>query len=461
MSDPGSGERVLLVEDDDSLRLVLQKELGAMGFEVAVHASGAGAAERAAAFEPTVVLLDLHLPGVSGMDVLQAVRQHDPALPVVVFTGHGSVGAAVQAMQQGAFDFLSKPVSLDVLEQTLLRACEHVRLLRENEHLRRVAAHAAAGAESVAPLSPAAVELDRQIERVAAAEQSVLIQGESGTGKELVARRVHAGSRRGKGPFVVVHCGAIPRQLVESELFGHVKGAFSGADHKRLGLFEAADGGTLFLDEIGELPLDVQPALLRALQFGEVRPVGSDRARTVDVRFVAATHRDLAAAVRAGSFREDLYYRVAVLELHVPPLRERREDIAPLAEAFLAREAARARRRLSFDDAALRRFEQHAWPGNVRELENAVVRLGVLADGPAVTAADVERVVFGHARHVSPPSAEGLPTLDLKALEAMAIDAALRAHDGNKTRAAATLGIALKTLYNKLNARGAGDGGGA
>jgi len=456
--------RVLLVEDDESLRTVLKRELAAMGFDVRVHQSGAGAVDQVRAFEPDAMLLDLHLPDVPGLDVLEQARKQDAHLPIVVFTGHGTVSTAVQAMQRGAFDFLAKPVALDVLEQTLLRATEHGQLLRENERLRCATAHASAGASVVAPVSDSAVRLDQQILRVAKAEQSVLVQGESGTGKELVARRVHAGSSRSGQPFVVVHCGAIPRQLVESELFGHVRGAFSGADQKRSGLFEAADGGTLFLDEIGELPLDVQPALLRALQFGEIRPVGSDHVRNVDVRFVAATHRDLGEAARAGTFREDLYYRLAVLELRVPPLRERRDDIAPLARSFLAREGARTSRPLQFDDAALRRLEAHEWPGNVRELENAIVRLGVLVDGPLVTVGDVEDVVFagGPRAAAGGATANGdLPTLELRELEAMAIDQALRRHDGNKTRAAAELGIALKTLYNKLNARDpkGGEGG--
>jgi DNA-binding NtrC family response regulator len=443
--------RVLLVEDDDSLRRVLQKELARMGFAVTVHPTGGGVGAVVADVEPHAMLLDLHLPDVAGLDVLGQVRQQDARVPVVVFTGQGTVASAVQAMQLGAFDFLTKPVALDVLEQTLWRAIEHGALLRENELLRRAAAHAAAGALVVPAKSERAARLDRQIDKVAASDQSVLISGESGTGKELVARRVHGGSPRRSRPFVVVHCGAIPRQLVESELVGHVKGAFSGADQTRPGLFEAADGGTLFLDEVAELPPDVQPALLRALQFGEIRPVGSDRVRHVDVRIVAATHRDLRAAIDEGAFREDLFYRLAVLELSVPPLRERPDDVEPLARAFLRREAARAGRGLEFAPAVLQRLREHDWPGNVRELENAIVRLGVLADGPEITAADVDEIVFGGRVRIV---AGELPTLHLHTLEQQAIDAALARFDGNKTRAAQALGIALKTLYNKLNARG-------
>jgi two-component system, NtrC family, response regulator AtoC len=441
--------RLLLVEDDDSLRLVLGKELGRMGFQVVQHATGNGVVALVDQHAPDLVVLDLKLPGTPGLDVLVQLHGHDPDLPVIVCTGHGSVTMAVQAMQRGAFDFLQKPVLLDTLEATITRALAHGELKRENQRLRRAAAHAASGALVVTAPSAAARRLDQQIARIAGSAQSVLIHGESGTGKELVARRLHQSSERHQQPFVVVHCGAIPKQLVESELFGHVKGAFTGAEHKRPGLFEAADGGTLFLDEVGELPLEVQPALLRAVQFGEIRPVGSDSPRQVSVRLIAATHRDLRQKVADQTFREDLFYRLAVLELQVPPLRERSEDIAPLAHSFLARESQRGGRLLSFDDGALQRLQQHAWPGNVRELENAIVRLGVLADGPVINARDVDEHVFGGRRPTSGPG--GLPTLDLGQLEQLAIQQALVQCGGNKTKAAAMLGIALKTLYNKLH----------
>ncbi|HEU4420804.1 MAG TPA: sigma-54 dependent transcriptional regulator [Planctomycetota bacterium] len=442
--------RLLLVEDDESLRTVLGKELRRTGWSVATHASGSGVVEQCKRHEPDVVLLDLQLPGTSGIDVLAQIAAHDPDLPVVVCTGHGTVSLAVQAMQRGAFDFLTKPVALDVLEQTIKRAHAHGELRRDNLRLRRAAAHAAAGALVVATQSARAMRLDQQIQRIATSGQNVLVTGESGTGKELVARRLHAASPRHAQPFVVVHCGAVPRQLVESELFGHVKGAFTGAEQKRPGLFEAANGGTLFLDEVGELPVELQPALLRAVQFGEIRPVGSDAVRRVDVWLIAATHRDLRAKVQDGSFREDLFYRLAVLEVTVPALRERPEDIAPLAQAFLRREADRAGRHLEFADDALSRLTAHNWPGNVRELENAIVRLGVLADGPIITARDVADHVFGGQSVTT--TAGPLPTLDLPTLEQMAIQAAMQRFDGNKTKAAAALGIALKTLYNKLNA---------
>jgi DNA-binding NtrC family response regulator len=412
---------ILLVEDDDSLRLVLTRELQRAGFTAHSLRDGSGVLAALGKHDPDAVVLDLNLPGTPGLEILAQVVAADPTLPVIVCTGHGSVAVAVQAMQRGAFDFLQKPVELDTLEQTVRRAVAHGRLLRENLRLRAAAAHAAVDALRVAASSPVAQRLDRQVQRVAASDESVLVLGESGVGKELVAR---------------------------------VKGAFTGADHKRQGLFEAADGGTLFLDEVGELPLEVQPALLRAVQFGEIRPVGSDAVRRVDVRIVAATHRDLRAKVVEQSFREDLFYRLAVLELHVPPLRERPEDVIPLAEAFLAREATRAARPLAFDDGAREALRRHDWPGNVRELENAVVRLGVLADGPIVTARDVAECALGRR---APSPAATLPTLELAELERRAIAQALQRSGGDKTEAARTLGIAVRTLYNKLATGGDGD----
>jgi DNA-binding NtrC family response regulator len=291
--------------------------------------------------------------------------------------------------------------------------------------------------------------LRRAIERVAASDASLLIQGENGTGKELVARSVHELGRRAEQPFVVVNCGGIPEALFESELFGHERGAFTGADRRRVGLFEAAHGGTLFLDELGELPATVQPALLRALQFGEVRPVGGERVRTVDARVLAATNRNLLEMVEQGAFREDLYYRIATLQIDVPPLRERLGDIRLLATTFLARSAARLGRRITFEEAALQRLAEHLWPGNVRELENAAERLAVMVEGAVIDAELVERHVL-----VRRPTRGELPSLRLEELEKLAIVAALRRHGGDKKAAAAELGIAFKTLYNKLDRYG-------
>ncbi|MBK8098537.1 MAG: sigma-54-dependent Fis family transcriptional regulator [Planctomycetes bacterium] len=446
---------LLIVEDDQSLRTVLSHELARMGFVVHALADGRDAVAAVRQHDPDCVLLDLHLPGVAGMDLLPKLLAQEPDLRVVVFTGHGTVPLAVQAMRAGAFDFLTKPVSLDLLEQTIRRAVGSAQLLRTNRRLQRaVAGRPPAG---MVLGSAAAQKLLAAIGKIARAEQPVLIRGESGSGKELAARELHAQSRRAAEPFVVVNCGAVPKNLIESELFGHVKGAFTGADSKRLGLFEAAAGGTLFLDEVGELPLELQPALLRAIQFGEVRPVGSDQVRKVDVRVLAATHRDLQAWLQDGRFREDLYYRLAVLELWVPPLRDRADDIVPLAQLLLQQQATRAGRELRFAPEALAVLQGHAWPGNVRELENAIVRLCVLADGPEISAADVHEFALQHRQRAA---ATTLPTLEIRELERLAITEAMRRFGGSKRKAAEALGVALKTLYNKLNAADGSEPGG-
>ncbi|MCC6672687.1 MAG: sigma-54-dependent Fis family transcriptional regulator [Planctomycetes bacterium] len=446
-----SPRRLLLVEDDATLRRVLARELAAFGFAVAAYPSAEEALAALGDAQPEVALVDLRLPGMDGLTLLQRLRATDPDLQVVVLTGHGAVPDAVQAMRLGAHDFVTKPTSLEVIEQTLRRALETRALVLDNRRWRRLAASEEDPA-GILGESPAIQELRGLVERVAGSDTNVLIQGENGTGKELVARSIHLRSARRDGPFVVLNCGAIPEALLESELFGHERGAFTGADKRRLGLFEASDGGTLFLDEIGELPVAVQPALLRALQFREIRPVGSDRLRTVDVRLVAATNRDLHAEIAAGRFREDLYYRIAALTLEVPPLRARRGDVPILAAAILARVCLASGRRIELAPDAVAALQQHEWPGNVRELENALTRLCVFAPGDTIHAAEVERLVVQRARRTAPGS---LPTLDLEELERLAVLESLRRHGGDKKAAAAELGVSLKTLYNKLARYGA------
>jgi DNA-binding NtrC family response regulator len=436
--------RVLIIDDDETLRRVLSRELTELGFKVAAFASATGVLDAIGREPPQAILLDLRLPEIGGLQLLSSIRAADPDQQVVVFTGHGSIEQAVGAMRIGAHDFLTKPVRLDVLEQSLRRACETYALLVENRRLRRVA-----GAESrpatILGRSRAITELIDTIGRVARSSSNVLVQGENGTGKELVARAIHAQSDRADESFVVANCAALPESLVESELFGHEKGSFTGADKKRIGLFEAAHGGTLFLDELGDMPRAVQPTLLRAMQFGEVRPVGSDRVRMVDVRVLSATNRNLIKRVEEGAFREDLYYRAATLHVEVPPLRARTEDVPELVRVFVQRSAARLGRSIELTEAAIARLCCHSWPGNVRELENAAERLCVMAEGSEIGAELVERFVLQHAR-----GAGDLPSLDLDTLETIAIEAALKRHAGDKKAAAATLGIALKTLYNKL-----------
>jgi len=441
------GRRILFVDDDNTLREVLKRELEDFGLEVEAFAEPGPALELLARHPTDIALIDLRLPGMDGMELLKRLRAIDEALPVVMLTGHGAVREAVEAMRHGAHDFLTKPVSLEALERTLTRACGQRDLLQENRRLRRLAG----GFEGEARIlgdAPQTKNLREMIERVAPSDASVLVLGESGTGKELVARSIHEKSPRASRPFVVVHCGAIPENLIESELFGHERGSFTGADRRRTGLFEAAHGGTLFLDELGELPLAVQPVLLRALQFGEVRAVGGNRVQRVDVRVVAATHRDLLQEVENKTFREDLYYRLSTLLVDVPPLRARREDIALLARVFLEREAAKLGRSVSFEPGALDALQQLDWPGNVRELENAVTRLATLTASDAVSASDVERLVTTRRRTSATSGA--LPTLDIEELERLAVHAALLKHSGNKRAAAAELGVSPKTLYSKL-----------
>lgn len=446
-----TGPRVVIVEDDASLREVLHRELRDMGFEAQAFPSAEGVVEACIASAVDVALLDVRLPGKSGLDLLGELRDRVPDLQAVMLTGHGGVPEAVEAMRLGAYDFLVKPTPLDVIERTLGRAVEKSTLLGENRRLRR--AVAASPGHEILGESPPMRELRTLVARLGATDASVLVEGENGTGKELIARHLHAASERSGKPFLVLNCGAIPADLVESELFGHERGAFTGADRPSTGLFEAADGGTLFLDEIGELPTAIQPTLLRVLQFGEVRRVGSTTTRTVDVRIVAATNRDLREELTAGRFREDLYYRLAAFRLVVPPLRERTEDVPELARTFLARACARSGRELVLGHDALQALRAHSWKGNVRELDNAMMRLSILAPRDVVDADTVKRVAFDHAR---PASAAGLPTLRLRDLERAAIEAALTLHGGDKRAAAAKLDISLRTLYNRLKDYGSG-----
>jgi DNA-binding NtrC family response regulator len=438
--------RVLFVDDDVTFRRVMAREIEGFGYHAEVVGSAEDALAALARVRPDVALLDLRLPGADGLQLLLRIREAEPDLPILMLTGHGGVPEAVEAMRRGAYDFLQKPVSLDVLESALARALERRDLVEENRRLRSLASggQVPSGIQGDAQSTRMLREL---IGRIAASPASVLVLGEHGTGKELVARALHELGPRSGRPFVAVNMGAIPEALVESELFGHARGAFTGAGQRRVGLFEGAHGGTLFLDEIAELPLSMQPVLLRVLQSAELRPVGASETIEIDVRVVAATNRDLQAEVAAGRFREDLYYRLATLVVEVPPLRDRRADVPVLAEQFLADERQRGDAPMGFTEEALEALVRHDWPGNVRELQNAVARLAALTDKPFVERADVELHVL--SRRASTRSAV-LPTLDIGELEEIAVRAAMERHAGNKRAAAAELGVALKTLYNKL-----------
>ena len=442
--------RLLFVEDDDSFRGVLCRELEAFGYEVLAYASAEEALAAGLAVEPEIALLDLGLPGIDGITLMERLKERIPELTITFLTGHGAVPDAVRAMRAGAFDFLIKPTRLDELEITLQRAVEHTRLRQDNQRLRQLVDRDATS--ELIGESAAMHELRRSIERLGQSEANVLIYGENGTGKELVARGIHAASPRRDRPFVAVNCGAIPSELFEAELFGHRRGAFTGASSERQGLVALASGGTLFLDEIGELPLHLQPAMLRFAQFGEYRPVGSEQLAHAEVRLVAASNRDL-SRVSAGEFREDLYHRISTLGVVVPPLRDRGEDVVQLAQHFLARAnqslpAAEAHR---LQPDALEALRQHRWSGNVRELENLIVLLVTLSDPPAISAEHVRR-------HLQPigeaPAEASAETLDLQSLERAAVVRAMRLHQGRRERAAAELGVAVKTLYNKLRHHG-------
>ncbi len=439
--------RLLFVDDDDTFRTVLTRELTAFGYEVSACADGAAALDCLANEQQDAALVDLRMPGMNGLELLTAIRGLSPRMPVIVLTGHGSFPDAVNAMRQGAFDFLAKPIPLDELELALERAVEHGGLKRQNQRLRQLISRDVA--PDILGESPAIQELRESIVLMGRSPANVLITGENGTGKELAARALHEASPRKDGAFVVINCGAIPHELFESELFGHAKGAFTGADSKRPGLVELAESGTLFLDEIGELSGELQSALLRVIQFGEYRPVGSDRTLRADVRFLSATNRDLEQAVAAGTFREDLFHRIGTLALEIPPLRERVGDIAVLTGALLARHNGRlpAEERKSLAPAAIQRLQEQPWTGNVRELENVIIRLMTLVPGEEITGEDVQEQVRPLKATSSPAR---LDSLDLESLERMAVVQALRQHSGHRSRAAAELGVATKTLYNKI-----------
>ena len=443
--------RLMFVDDDDTFRSVLERELTAFGYVVTACPEAASALEHLRTERVDVALIDLRMPGMDGLELLDAIRELSPRLPVVILTGHGSFPHAVKAMRSGAFDFIAKPAPLDELEIALQRATEHGGLVRQNQRLRQLIARDVA--VDILGESEAIGELRQSIGLMGRSSANVLIRGESGSGKELVARALHDASTRMDGAFVVVNCAAIPHELFESELFGHERGAFTGAHQKRPGLVELAESGTLFLDEIGELPANLQPALLRVIQFGEYRPVGSDRTERADVRFISATNRNLEEAVREGDFREDLFHRIATLGLEVPPLRDRGNDVQVLSKSLLLvqNQMLPAPEQKRFTDDALSCLQAHRWTGNVRELENVIVRLVTLVPGSGINAQDVERQL--QPFQSSQPSAD-LATLDLESLERSAVLQALRRHHGVRGKAAAELGVATKTLYNKIKHHG-------
>jgi two-component system repressor protein LuxO len=448
--------RLLLVEDTLSLATLYREYLRDEGHEIHHAPTLRDARAVLAGTPPDAVLLDLRLPDGDGLGLLAEIRAMPTPPPVVVMTAHGSVSTAVEAMRGGASDFLVKPFAAERLVVTLANVLERASLRREVASL--AAGVDRRGLAGFIGAAPAMQAVYRILESAAASRATVFVTGESGTGKELAAEAVHTLSPRAAGPFVPLNCAAIPKDLIESEIFGHIRGAFTGAVADRPGAARAADGGTLFLDEICEMDLALQGKLLRFIQTGTFVPVGSSKPLHTDVRFVCATNRDPLAEVRAGRFREDLYYRLHVVPVMLPPLRERGDDVMQLADAFLARSAAEEGKgfnRFASDAAALLRA--HRWPGNVRELENAIRTAVVLHDGEAVTAAMLPVTVHGGAAPSAAPAAPrpADPARRIRPLaevEREAIEEAIRLCDGNVPKAAAFLGVSPSTLYRKREA---------
>ncbi|MBI4609889.1 MAG: sigma-54-dependent Fis family transcriptional regulator [Candidatus Rokubacteria bacterium] len=433
--------RVLVADDEKNLRELLLRELTRKGHEVEGAADGMEALERLKESSPDVVLLDIKMPRMEGIDLLRELQRFPEAPQAIVMTGFQDVSTAVEAMKLGAYDYLTKPAKIEELDVLIRKAAEKGRLIRENIALRaRVAGGARFG--GILTRSPKMLDVLALVERVAPTDSTVLILGESGTGKELVARAIHERSPRAREAFAPIHCGALPREVLESELFGHEKGAFTGAVETKPGLIELADGGTLFLDEIGELEPDSQVKLLRVLETGSFFRVGGTRTRAVDARVVTATNRDLSEAMRAGQFRQDLYYRINTITLWLPPLRERNEDIALLAEHFLQQNAGYGVKRLSAK--ALGCLEAYDWPGNVRELQHAIERATILSRSAEIQPDDLpSEVRCGEpGRGPSPGS--------LEEIERQHIIATLRQVGGHRGKAAALLRIDPKTLYRKI-----------
>jgi DNA-binding NtrC family response regulator len=453
--------RLLLVEDERAIQLALSGLFRREGHDVAIAHDGDDALAQLRSEPWDLVLTDLSLGrGPSGMDVLKAAKELRPEAAVVMITAHGSEKLAVQAMKAGAEDYVPKPFDNDELRLVVQRALDRTRLAREHRMLlERVGREL--GFERLVGSGPAMRKVFETIEKVAETDLTVLVRGESGTGKELVAQALHHRSPRRGRPFVAVNCAAISRELVESELFGHEKGAFTGADARRVGRFEAAEGGTIFLDEIGDMPLETQAKVLRVLQERSFERVGGTRSIEVDVRVVAATHRDLEAEVKRGRFREDLYYRLRVVELALPALRQRPEDLAPLVERFLEQLAARlGRERRRIGAAALARLARHPWPGNVRELRNVIEQAAVLASGDTI---DVEDLRLGDAApDVAPgfaPAGTDTSFADAKRrasedFERSYLLRALRAHGGNVSRTAESIGMVRQSLQQKIRELG-------
>ena len=443
-------ERILIVEDDSAARIGLQQLIRGWGFDVETAADGAQALTQLETFHPAIVLTDLVMPKMGGLDLLRKIQELADPITTVILTAQGTVETAVEAIKQGAYDYLTKPVDLQRLKILLGKIVERNATLREVRVLRRqLREHGTFGA--MVGNSAGMRKIYQVIERAAPTIASVLISGESGTGKELVAQTIHRLSPRANGAYVPINCAAIPDTLLESELFGHEKGAFTGAIERRQGCFELADHGTLFLDEIAEMTPATQVKLLRVLQERTFRRVGGKSEQAVDIRIIAATNQDPPTAVKEGKLREDLYYRLNVFEITLPPLRDRKDDLPLLIQGFINEFNARNGRSVAaVDPAAMAVLEAYSWPGNVRELRNVIERATIVAEGRFIQAKDLPPLA-GASRGAAPAATGLTPGMTVDQAEQQLIQITLQHTGGNKTRAAELLGISLKTLHNKLN----------
>lgn len=443
--------RVLFVDDEAPIREVMANELPRMGHDAVICEDGHAAVKAMETQTFDAAIVDLRMPGLSGWDVIDHIKQHSPTTEVVISTGHGDMEAAIQAIRKGAYDFIPKPTKLVAIANVLRRIAEKRALTNKTIALEERLKHVE-GKTDLIGQTASMMRVKSLIEKIAPTDSAVLILGETGTGKELVARSIHEQSKRSKMPFVAVNCGALPENLVESEFFGHRKGAFTGADTPRKGLFEVANGGTLFLDELGELDKGMQVKLLRFLESGEVRRVGENESFCVDVRIVCATNRHLMDMVEEGSFREDLFFRVNTFEIELPALRERIEDLPLLAQALVARHMRKSA--VPEDILApetIRVLKQHPWTGNVRELANTIEHAVILADGNQILPEHLPSSV-GRGRSAQATTSTGIDEAkSLRQIEMEVIYRVLDKHKGDKPKTANELGIALKTLYNKLN----------
>ena len=455
----GQKPGILVVDDDAGHRTTLRTVLKSWNYSISQAENGRAAVDMAKTTPFDLILTDVRMAIMDGIDALVEIKAYNPAIPIIIMTAYSSVDSAVEAMKAGAYDYLTKPLDFDELKLTIERALEHTRLRDENKSLKDQL-RTLSDTKQIVATSPEMKSLLEMVAAIAPSEATVLVTGPSGTGKELIARAIHSNSSRSSGQLVTVNCAALTETLLESELFGHEKGAFTGADRRREGRFVQADKGSLFLDEVGEMSMAMQAKLLRVLQDGEIQRVGGETPVSVDVRIIAATNKDLSQMVAQGGFREDLFYRLNVVNIHVPPLCERTDDIPALAQHFVNLYAEKNRKKIKgFTPQAMDRLLKHAWPGNVRELENMVERAVILSPGEYITEKDlplnISRTDEPAPQATAPDNAgTGDAGSSLDEIEKSAIVRSLEKAGGNKSEAARLLGITRRTLYNKLDKYG-------